>query len=85
MSLVTDLIKEVSTLRREVDQQNATLNTFLRSQHDNMAMIRAELHGGRSGHVDRMLASLEAAEDSSKKAVAALQRASQALARVEMI
>ena len=80
-----DTIREISNLRREVDNQRRLIDDFLRANQQNISMVRTELQGSRSGADQKMLSSLKVSEDALRKAAAGLGSASDALARVETI
>lgn len=80
-----DTLREITTLRRSIEEQRHMLSDFLRSNQDNMQLVRTELKGSTRGYDQRMLGSLQQAEASLNKSINALGQAADALQRVEMI
>lgn len=84
MSLM-DTIREINGLRRSIEDQTRLMNDFLRDNKNNMQSVRSELHGSSRGYDQMMLTALQQAETSLTKSIGALNRASEALLRVEQI
>ena len=80
-----DVLVEVTTLKRAVDDQIRLIRDFRKANNENILLVRSELRGGTKGYEQRMLLSLEAAEKSLDASAAALERATTALTRVQAI
>ena len=63
MSLM-DVIKTVTAIHRQIEEQQALLDGFSRSNRDNMDTVRSWLTGSAQGRDQSMLAALEQAERS---------------------
>ena len=85
MSLIQQIISEVSALQRQVQDQMRLIEDFKRTNRDNMSLVRTQLHGSSKGHDTMMVAALDRAETSLNKSTAALQQAETALRRVSAI
>lgn len=77
MSLM-DVIKTVTAIQRQIEEQQALLDGFSRSNRDNMDTVRSWLTGSAQGRDQSMLAALEQAERSLETAQGALDRAKDA-------
>lgn len=84
MSLM-QTIQEIVALQREIQQQLQLIESFQRSNRDQMATVRTELQGSTKAYDQLMLQALDRAEDALRKSSAALQQASAALVRVQTI
>ena len=74
MSLM-DVIKTVTAIQRQIEEQQALLDGFSRSNRDTMDTVRSWLTGSAQGRDQSMLAALEQAERSLETAQGALGRA----------
>ncbi len=84
MSLMQTL-QQITALQQEVQQQLRVIDSFTRTNKDNMSLVRNELKGSNKGYDSLMVQSLDKAEASLKKAAAALQTSSDALQRVRSV
>lgn len=84
MSLM-QIVQEVTTLKREIDQQTAMLDSFVKSNREHIDYVKSELQGSKKGYDLTMLSSLSQAETTLAKAQVALARASDALERVSLV
>lgn len=84
MSLM-QVVRTVNDIRRQIDQQQRLIDSFSRSNRDNMSLVRTWLHGSAKGADRDMLSSLDQAEESLKSCRITLARADQAASRVNLI
>ena len=84
MSLM-DILRQVGTLERAIKDQGILVNDFLRSNQDTMQLVRAELKGSTKGYDQQMLSALSQVESSLKNSLNSLQRATDALQRVQSV
>ena len=85
MSLLTDTIHEINAIRRQLEDEKARIDGYLRVNQKQMQLVRTAIQGSRNSHDTRMLSALQQAEDSLKKAQTAIQQALTALMRVSSI
>lgn len=84
MSL-NQIISEVRVLDRAVADQITVVDGFTRTNRENIQLVNTFLKGSTKGHDRRMLEALDQAETKLAEAKAQLQRANDALQRVQMI
>lgn len=85
MSILSDAVREIGFLQNQLRDQEMIVNSFLKSNADQMRMVREGLQGSQRGHDQRMLSVLQEAEDALKKSLEQIRQASEALARVQMV
>lgn len=74
---------EIMQLRRTLEDQARLLEEFMKKSRDNITLVRSELSGSPEDRDTAILAALQQTESSMTKAITALNRASDALLRVE--
>ena len=85
MSLLTDTIHEINAIRRQLEDEAARIDGYLRVNQKQMQLVREAMQGSRNSYYIRMLTALQQAEDSLKKAQREIQQALTALLRVSSI
>jgi len=80
---VRDIMVQIAALQRIIQDQQMTINDFKRDNGDRIQLVRAELQGSTKGYDQRMLNELAQTESSLNTSLAALQRAADALQRVQ--
>lgn len=80
-----ETIREVTVLQQQIKDQMALINDFMRDNRESIQMVQTELKGSAKGYDQMMLASLNETEQSLKKSLESLQRASSALDKVRAI
>ncbi|MEZ5086754.1 MAG: hypothetical protein R2722_11045 [Tessaracoccus sp.] len=78
-------LQEIIVLQREIQQQLLVIESFKKTNRDNMALIKNELQGSAKGYDATMVQSLHKAEASLNKSASALQAADAALQQVRAI
>lgn len=84
MSLM-QTIQEIMSLQREIQQQLQLIDSFQKSNHDQIVTVRTELRGSVKAYDQMMLQALDRAEDSLRKSSASLHQAADALVRVQTV
>lgn len=84
MSLM-EIMRQISVLRRSVQDQANLINDFMKSNADTMQLVRTELTGSKKGYDQQMLTALVQAENSLKNSLTSLNLAANALDRVENV
>ena len=85
MSLIQQIIAEINTLRRQVQDQMRLIDDFKRANQANITLVRDQLGGSQRGHDFMMVAALDRTESSLNRSAAALRLAETALLRVSTI
>lgn len=85
MSLVQQIISEVTMLQRQVQDQMRLIEEFKRQNKDSISMVRTQLSGSTKGYDTMMTGALDRTEKALDKSTAALHRAEAALRRVSAI
>lgn len=80
-----ETIREVTLMQQQIKEQMALINDFMRDNRESIQMVQTELKGSTKGYDQMMLASLNETEQSLKKSLESLQRASSALDKVRAI
>lgn len=84
MSNLTELIRQVSALNREIKDYMAVVESFRSSNAGQIELIKTQLTGDSSNpHATRMISYVSAADSALKSSLNSLSRASAALFRVE--
>lgn len=80
-----DTLAQVNTLQRQIDDQVRLIETFRRSNQDNMHLVTSELAGSQKSYDQIVTSRLRSVDDSLSRSSEALKRASAALGRVQNI
>jgi hypothetical protein len=84
MSLM-DTLREIKTLDDAVKDQIMYIDEFERTNRNNVGLVEEHLSGGTAGHDQTMKATLQAVDNGLTRARTELQRAADALQRVQAI
>lgn len=82
---IRQLIAELSSMRREINQRKSEVQSFMKTNSENLEFVRSYLAGGTQQREKNLLSSISAVESSLKKTNDALTSAENSIARVQLI
>jgi len=80
-----ETLREIKALDDAVKNQIQTIDAFARTNRSNIALVEASLVGGVRGHDAKLRATLHSVDDGLTRARGELERAADALRRVQAI
>lgn len=85
MSLLRQIVGEVIQIRQQLEQQEQVVSEFLRTNQEQMQMVRLATAGSKQGFDMKLQRHLIQAESSLKTTLTKIREAKTALARIETI